>query len=180
MRPMVLLTAALVAGSPTARPLAAQAVTAAVEPAGMKPLDWLVGRWTGTGSMVTGPGARKEAAARETATRHAGGHVLMLEGLGTAANGDVVHDAFAVLWYDAEKGTHRMRGFRANGHALETDVTVTDRQITWGFQDPRGARIRFTVTHTESDQWHEVGEYSADGAAWHPFMEMTLSREPGS
>ena len=179
MRPLVLLTAALVAGAPFQAPLTAQAATRAVEPVSMKPLEWLVGRWTGTGSMMAGPGARTEAAVKETATRHAGGHVLMLEGLGTA-DGKVVHDAFAVIWYDAEKGTHRMRGFRANGHVLETDVAVTDRRIVWGFPGPRGGNIRFTVTHTDAGQWHEVGEFSGDGSTWQQFMEMTLAREPGS
>ena len=179
MRPLVLLTAALAIGTMTTTPLQAQAVMRTVEPTKMQPLDWLVGRWTGTGSLTTGPGARAEATVKETATRHAGGHVLMLEGLGTA-DGQVVHDAFGVIWYDAEKGTHRMRGFRANGHAVETDIAVADRSIVWGFPGPRGGNIRFTVTHTDAGQWHEVGEFSDDGNTWHRFMEMTLSREPGS
>lgn len=179
MRSMVLLAAALTAGPLTATPLAAQAAARAVEPTKMQPLEWLVGRWIGTGSMMAGPGESHEAVVKESATRHAGGHVLMLEGLGTA-DGAVVHDAFAVIWYDPEKSTHRMRGFRANGHVLETDVTVTDKRIVWGFQQPRGGHVRFTITLTADGKWHEIGEYSGDGATWQQFMQMTLSRDAGS
>lgn len=178
MRSMVLLAAALTAAPLMTTRLTAQAAARAVEPTKMQSLEWLVGRWTGAGSMMTGPGTSREAVVKETATRHAGGHVLMLEGLGTA-DGEVVHDAFAVIWYDPEKATHRMRAFRANGHVLETDVAVTDTRIVWGFQQPRGGHVRFTISRTDEGKWHEIGEYSGDGATWQQFMQMTLSRDAG-
>src|SRR5688500_19194937 len=83
MRSLVLL-AALAAGFLPATPISAQAVTRAADPAEMKALDWLVGRWNGAGSVSRGPGGRMDAVVRESATRHAGGHVLVLEGLGTS------------------------------------------------------------------------------------------------
>lgn len=179
MRPLVLIAAALAAGPMISAPLFAQGAMRPVEATQMQPLEWLVGRWTGQGSFMTGPGQSHQADVKETASRHAGGHALMLEGLGTA-DGKVVHDAFAVIWYDAEKGTHRLRAFRANGHVLETELTASDGRIVWGFQQPEGGHIRFTIDRTDDGRWHEVGEYSGDGAAWHRFMEMTLTRERGS
>ncbi len=178
MRSLVLLAAALAAGPTVTTPLAAQ-VAHAVEAAAMKPLQWLVGRWSGTGTMMTGPAERTEATAHETASTHAGGHVLMLEGLGTAES-KVVHSAFAVIWYDAGAKTHRLRAFRFNGDRVDSDLAVTEKQLVWGFKDPRGANIRFTISHTDDGKWHEIGEYSADGATWHQFFDMTLARESGS
>jgi len=177
MRSLVLL-AALAAGFLPATPISAQAVTQAADPAEMKALDWLVGRWTGAGSVSRGPGGRMDALVRESATRHAGGHVLVLEGLGTSGT-DTVHNAFAVIWYDTTAATHRMRAFRSNGHIVDSDLAVTERGIVWGFQEPSGM-IRFTVTRTDEGKWHEVGEFSRDGSTWHRFMEMTLTRDSGS
>jgi hypothetical protein len=173
MRSLVLALAAA-AG---ALPLAAQAsapVTA------MQQLDWLVGEWTGMGTMAMGPSQQHEGSIVERATRHAGGHAITLEGLGKAAqaSGDsiVVHNAFAVLWYDAEAKAFRMKAFRATGHTVDPEIAVSEGKIVWGFTDPRAGRIRFTVTHLPDDRWHEVGEASRDSTTWTKFFEMNLTR----
>ena len=178
--PTLLLPLLLVIGST----LAAQAPKPP-EPVAMKPLAWIVGEWTGTGSMMTGPGTMSDASVHETATLHAGGHVLVLEGLGKAkvpgqAGETVVHNAFATIWYDADAKAYRMRAFRATGHAVDAGITVADKRIVWGFRDPRAGQIRFTVNLTDDGKWHEVGENSQDGTTWNRFFEMTLSRKAGS
>lgn len=49
-------------------------------------------------------------------------------------------------------------------------VTVVDTTA------PQGGDIRFTITLTEKDEWHEAGEFSRDGKNWIEFFEMTLQR----
>ena len=175
MRPLIsLCAAALLAG---AGPLAAQG---ALPPGPMRQLDWLVGEWRGAGTMMRGPGQQVEGSIVERATSHAGGHALTLTGLGKAAvpgnDSVVVHDAFAMLWHDAEAGKFRLKTFRATGHTVDADIEVGERRIVWGFPDPRAGQIRFTVSLTPEGRWHEVGELSRDGATWMKFFEMTLSR----
>lgn len=161
-------------------PLAAQA-PAAVAPTAMKQLDWLVGEWRGTGSSMTGPGQQHQSGVTERATRHAGGHVLVLQGVGKAAGAPgadsiVVHDAFGIIWHDRESGKFMMKAFRSTGEVVDSEMQVGDGTIVWGFADPRGVQIRFTVSRTPEGRWHEIGEASRDGAGWMQFMEMTLDR----
>jgi len=170
----------LIALATVAAPLGAQAPAAT----SMKQLDWIVGRWTGAGTMATGPGQRHNASVVETATLHAGGHVLVLQGLGKVkvegkSEEMVVHDAFATIWHDSTG--FRMQTFRSNGEVLRPEISVADRKVVWGFQDPRAGRIRFTVTLTEDGEWHEVGDASRDnGANWMRFFEMKLRRAGGA
>lgn len=169
--------ALVLAAAAGALPLAAQASAPATA---MQQLDWLVGEWTGMGTMATGPSQQHEGSIVERATRHAGGHAITLEGLGKAAHasGDsiVVHNAFAVLWFDAEAKAFRMKAFRATGHTVDPEIAVSEGKIVWGFTDPRAGRIRFTVTHLPDGRWHEIGEMSRDGTTWMKFFEMNLTR----
>ena len=175
MRSLIsLCAAALLAGT---GPLAAQG---ALPPGPMRQLDWLVGEWHGAGTMTRGPGQQVEGSIVERATSHAGGYALTLSGLGKAAvpGGDsvVVHDAFAMLWHDADSGRFHLKTFRANGHTVDADIEVGERRIVWGFPEPRAGQIRFTVALTPEGRWHEIGEFSRDGATWTKFFEMTLRR----
>lgn len=147
----------------------------------MEKLAFLAGDWEGEARYRTGPGQPQTVSQRETAERRLGGTVLVVEGIGTTrpAGGEgarVVHHAFAVLSYDAGAGRFMVRAYKADGQTIDAEATVGDRTLAWGFQDPRAGRIRYTVTLTERGEWHEVGEATRDGAVWHKFMEMTLSR----
>ena len=45
----------------------------------------------------------------------------------------------------------------------------------WETASPAG-KLRFTITHTDKDEWFESGEASEDGKSWRKFFEMTLHR----
>lgn len=147
--------------------------------AAMQQLAFLEGEWEGTGRMAMGPGDASEFSIRETARWGAGKSVLVLDGLGVERLPDgtqrPVHQAFAVLSWDPASRAFRVRAYRAGGGEVEAVPDVTDHGLVWGFTDPRGARIRFTVT-VEDGVWHEVGEFSRDGATWQQFLEMELER----
>jgi hypothetical protein len=81
-----------------------------------------------------------------------------------------------VIWWDPAASRFEMFAMRAGGPPIRTQPTVEENRLVWGFQD-RGATIRFTLTRTPAGQWHEVGEWSTDGAAWTQFFEMTLTRK---
>lgn len=150
-------------------------------PPEMQKLDFMVGEWQGEGTMDFGPGDRRASKVKEVVQRKAGGHVLMIEGLGKASvpgkdEEMVVHDAFAMIWYDNESKQFRMQAFRAAGGSVNPSITVDDKTIVWGFRDPRAGQIRFTIKLDEAGRWNEIGESSRDGATWRKFFEMTLRR----
>jgi len=161
-----------------AAPAAAQAPAGTAE--GMQRLAFLHGTWRGEGVTTMGPGQGR-AAVLEVAQPKLGGSVLLLEGLGWegtqgAADYKVVHNALGVLSYDAAKGAYALRAYR-DGTFVDADITVGDGEIVWGFAPPNGGRIRYTIRLDEQGRWHEVGDYSRDGATWHRFFEMRLTRE---
>ena len=147
--------------------------------ADMQRLAFLEGQWEGTGWMVMGPGGRKEFSVRESARWGAGGNVMVLDGLGVEKLEDgserPVHQAFAVISWDPAAAAFRLRAYRAGGGEVEDAPVVGGHGLVWGFRDPRGGHVRFTLRFT-ADNWHEIGEYSPDGAAWTPFLEMRLAR----
>lgn len=164
--------------------LALLAVPAAAQPSGpMVPLAFLAGEWEGEGWIVLGPDQRHNFVQHETVTPKLGGDVLLIEGVGRAAEDTsrVVHNALAVLAYDPAVERYLMRAFRADGpdgtQPVEADVTVEGGALVWAFEAPQAGRIRYTIREDEAGRWHEVGEISQDGGAtWFPFFEMTLTK----
>jgi len=150
----------------------------------MRKLDFLIGAWEGEGWIEFGAGRRRAAKVKESVQGKAGGSVMLIEGLGKAKAPDkdeelVVHSAFATVWYDGEAKRFRMMAWRATGDSVDARVTVGDKSLVWGFQDPRAGRIRFTIKLDEIGRWFEIGEVSADGTNWNKFFEMTLKRVDG-
>ena len=150
----------------------------------MQPLQWLVGEWEGSGWIAQGrEGGRTRFTQKEWVRLAAGGGVLVIDGLGTGAEGEVagtvVHQAFATVLWNADSAAYRMRSYRAGGAEGSDTPAVGDGRLVWGIKVP-GGRVRFTITRTAADEWHEVGEFVRDGAAPDAkaprMMEMTLKR----
>ena len=160
-------------------PLLAQSANPSVA-SEMKKLDFIVGQWQGEGWIMLGPGQRYAFRQTENVQRKVGGTVLLIEGLGKSMDssnaGAVVHNAFAVVSYDKEAKVFRWRAFRADGSSVDTEAKVSENMLVWGFRDPRGGNVRFTIKLNEKGQWFEVGEMSRDGQTWLKFFEMTLNR----
>jgi hypothetical protein len=173
---IVLGTLALAAGAGQAQEMAGRAHREAIDR-----LGWLEGEWRGAAWMQMGP-QRQNADQLERVYRAAGGTVLVIHGLGkVAGTQQVVHDAFAVLYWNEQAKRYEFRSFLANGRTLETTAEVGDRRLVWGFQSPEAGRIRYTITVTPAGDWREVGERSTDnGATWAQFFEMTLKRSAGA
>lgn len=141
-------------------------------------LAWMVGEWEGPASITEPRGVhhlrqteRVEAVAMGTAIAVRGqGYEKMPDGTER-----VTFEAFAVL-SRMRDGSLGFRAWNMEGRYVDPTVEVGPDGITWGFDDPRGVKIRYVTTHTPDDQWHEVGSWSRDGTTWTQFMEMRLSR----
>ncbi len=146
----------------------------------MQKLDFMVGEWEGEGWMRRGPGEPSMVQVHERIQPKAGGHVLLIEGHGTEQRAGydepvTVHDALAVLSYDAQQGRYLLRSFTAEGRYVDADVEMGDEQFVWSFDVPQG-HVRYTMTYEEG-RWNEIGAFSADSQTWQQFMEMNLTRK---
>ncbi len=151
----------------------------------MKKLDFLLGKWQGSGYVEYVPGQRGTFTETEDIEAKLGGFVDVVEGTGvsTMPNGAevVTHNALAIVSYDESKSTFRWQAYSAaNGSAqyIETAATVGDKTLEWGYQDSRAGSFRFAIKLDEKGQWSELGELSRDGKTWQKFFEMTLQRVP--
>ena len=171
-------------GQATASPPAGSATAPPTNPAiaAMKRLDFLVGQWEGTGWIQTGR-ERATFRQRETVRYAAGGVVVIVDGLGRSADparqDQVVHQAFAVVSYDAAQQAFRWRAYRAaDGNEITAQPEVSTDKLVWGFElpQPGAGRVRFTITRTPAGDWFEIGEIGRPSGEWMPFFEMTLKR----
>lgn len=147
----------------------------------IRPLLWLVGDWEGEGWIRRGPGEPSTFTVHEHAEAALGDRLLVVEGIGRAAGeaedaGRIVHHAFGVLSWDADRGDYRFSTYRADDTGVDARATVEEGVVTWGFETPNG-QVRYRFRQTPEDAWHEAGEFSPDrGVTWIPFFEMTLHR----
>src|SRR5262245_16982423 len=125
-----------------AAPALASAQTQSVgNSAEMRKLDFLLGAWEGEGWMDFGPGQRRAVNVKESVQSKAEGSVLTLEGLGKAKppgkdEETVVHNAFAIVWYDGEAHRFKMLPWRA-GLSIDADIAVGEKSLVWSFRDQR-------------------------------------------
>jgi hypothetical protein len=147
----------------------------------MKKLSFLAGKWAGEATIQTGPGKSEHVKQTEDVEYRLGGTVQLIEGKGfgrvpgSEAEG-VVFNALAVVHYDAQAKAYRMRAHRAEGMAVDPELTVTDTGFVWQFSPAKSnVRIRYTAT-VKDGTWTEVGEMSRDGTTWTKFLEMNLKR----
>lgn len=147
----------------------------------MKKLDFLIGEWKGEGWTEFIPGQRRTSPITEKAQWKLGGMILLMEGLGKTkvpgkAEEVVVHNALAVISYDAKAKLYRITSYLADGRSIDAEARFAAEGFQWGFQTPQGFSIRYTVKLTDKGEWFERGEMSQDGKSWRQFHEMTLQR----
>jgi hypothetical protein len=143
----------------------------------MRKLDWMAGEWKGEAVVRRGPGEPQRIQQTERIQSKLGGKILLIEGEGRNDQGEIVHDALAVISWDEAKKAHRFSTYLFNRPSAETTLHVTGPNTAeWGLDTPQG-RMRYTITHTEKGEWVEIGEFSRDdGKTWSPFIEMRLSK----
>jgi hypothetical protein len=161
-------------------PSHAQMPDGSVSRAAIAKLDFMVGTWRGDAWMVRG-GERVQTAMTETVEPKLGGVVLEVEGLGVvpAAEGGeprVVHHALGVISFDAQTGGYVLRSYLATGQSGDFTLTPVEGGVRWSRSVP-GGQVRNTALFANGE-WHEVGEFSRDGATWTQIMEIRLRREP--
>lgn len=160
-----------------AAPLEAQRPGAgATVDSAMAQLAWLVGEWEGEGTSMM-QGGSNTATVRERVEARLNGRAFVIEGIGRepAADGKgrVVHHAFGLLTYDPERKQYAFMALN-DGGVVNAESSLVNGVFTWGFSVP-GGRIRFHIRQVNGE-WHETGEFSADGSTWRQMLDMRLRR----
>ena len=151
----------------------------------MKKLDFLIGHWKGSGYFEYSPGQRRNFTETENVQSKLNGLMLLFEGEGKSNSEQgaeiTVHNALGLASYDDQAKAFKWHAFRADRGAvssIETEAIVGNDKLEWGFPNPQGGTIRFTIELNDKGEWFEVGESSGDAKTWQKFMEMTLIRVP--
>lgn len=138
------------------------------------------GVWEGEAWFRTGPGEPQKIQQSERIETRLDGVVLLIEGIGRAEDGTIVHHAFATLGWDAIREKYRMAAWLSDGSLVEPDTSFEDGIFTWSFQVPDGPRMRYRISSPSEEIWEETGHISFDeGATWRSFFGMTLHRVDG-
>lgn len=139
-------------------------------------LEPLVGRWKTEGwarATSGNPGARIDAV--DTYERVAGGGLLHLV---DARVGEQKVDGAELIGYDPERGTYVTQYVGSDGPtAYEAELGEQDGSLTWTM---RSETTRFTGTFSDDGNlitgfW----ELLEDGSDWQPWMDITLTKQPG-
>lgn len=142
-------------------------------------LSFLLGEWSGTSTMMMGPGNEETADVTETASLRAGGTALLLEGRGSVEeNGHtrIVHEAIGIVTFDPASQTYQMRAFRAGQGWTDAELVVDGTTIKWGLETPSGP-VEFTLDFSRAGRWYETGTIQM-GDRRFQFIEMELERIP--
>ena len=89
----------------------------------------------------------------------------------------VVHDALAFIYFDEKSRVYRFQTHLGTGAHQDAEAKAIEGGLEWGFKDPRGFTVRFTIKPPDRDTYYEFGEMSIDGNSWRKFYEMTLKRQ---
>ncbi len=151
-----------------------------VQKAEMQKLDFLVGKWEGTGWIQYGPN-RSVFSGTETVQNKLNGLILMVEGLHTTQMPNrpapiVVHHALGIFSYNSEGQHFRFRTYLHKGQEGDYTAHWENDALIWKMEIPNMGQMRYTIRLNEAGQWHEIGERSTDGKTWTQFFEMTLTR----
>jgi hypothetical protein len=142
----------------------------------MRKLDFLVGRWRGPVSVVSGPGEPLRLIQTEDVESRLDGLVLLIDGKSTGEDGKALFQALATIAFDEATHTYRFRAYN-DGHYLDTELTVLRDGFSWGFA-AGPAHIVNTMHLTGKGQWQETTEVAVGGDPPRKSVDMLLDRQP--
>ena len=138
----------------------------------MKRLDFLVGKWSGRALVLRGPGEAIELRQSEEVHYKLDGLVLLVEGAGCNAEGQIVFQALAIISYDDTASTYRFRAY-SDGHYLDTELIVRPRGFGWGYTFGP-VMVNNTMQLDDNNDWVEVTETIIESSPPRQSVQMKL------
>ena len=150
--------------------------SADVQREAMRKLSFLAGHWSGTVTIVRGPGEALHLTQTENVEYKLDGLVLLIEGKSTSADGKVQFSALATIAYDDASHTYRFRAYN-DGHYLDTELSVPANGFSWSFV-AGPVHIVNTMHLTSKGEWDEVTDVTVGSNPPHRSVDMQLQQKP--
>ena len=147
----------------------------AAQRAAMQKLDFLVGTWSGPETVITGSGAPLMLTQTEVVQIKLGGLVMLVEGTGSNAAGQVLFTALATIAYDDVTSTHRFRAYNS-GNYIDAELKVTSQGFTWGY-GAGSMKVSNTMQLNAKGEWTETTETTVGSSPPRKTVDMTLQRQ---
>lgn len=154
--------------------LAAVASPALAQPSEPHALHFMFGEWVGTASGVAPDGTAFTVTQTERVGPALDGQIVVIEGVGYAADGAQVFSAFAVASPSGPGGAWEFRSYSGN-RAGTFPFEPRPDGFVWSTPAGPNASMRYTATFA-GDRWTQVGEYIAEGAEPRAVFHMDLQR----
>jgi hypothetical protein len=140
----------------------------------MKKLNFVVGKWSGDALVMRGPGEPMRLRQREEIEYKLDGLVMLIEGAGRNAEGQVVFQALATIAYDDVTSTYRFRAYN-DGHYLDTALTVKPNGFAWGYAFGP-VKINNAMQLDDKGNWVETTETIFGSSPPRKTVQMNLRR----
>jgi hypothetical protein len=150
--------------------------SADIERQAMRKLAFLAGHWSGSVTVVRGPGEPLKATQTEEVQYKLDGLVLLVEGKSTDADGKVRFSALATIAYDDAAKTYRFRAYN-DGRYVDTELAVPGNGFSWSYA-AGPAHVVNTMKLTEKGEWQESTEVEVGSGPPRKVVEMLLDKQP--
>jgi hypothetical protein len=141
--------------------------------AAMLELAFLVGKWDGEARLLHG--SDQDLHQTEEVQYKLDGLILVIEGVGRKkSDGQPVIQALAIISFDDETGTYRMRAFN-NGRFLESELKLVeeDKAINWGFALGE-IKTNSVLRINDKGEWTELAEITIGSQPPKKLLELTV------
>lgn len=136
----------------------------------VKELEFIVGNWSGNGWMMR-QGEKAEFDQTEKVEFKLDSTAILIQGMGKS-NGEVIHNALAIITYNKTEDNYSFRSYLPNGMNSEFKAEIIDNKLYWYPNE----NVRYVIWQNANEQWFEKGDYKSEGS-WTQFFEMTLAKE---
>ena len=150
----------------------------AAQRAAMKRFHFLIGNWSGEVCLFRVPGEPTALVQTEKAEYKLDGLILLIEGIGrTKSVSAPIIQAFAILSYDDEFSTYRLRAFN-DGRFLESEVRLLEdgEGMTWGFTLGE-IKTNSVLRINNKGEWTELAEITIGDQPSRRLLELTVRRQ---
>ncbi len=140
----------------------------------MEKFRFLVGKWSGEAVVINSQGKELRLTQTEDVQFRLGGLILVVEGTGRDEKGELVFNALAVISFDQDSGTYKIRAWNA-GSTVETEIKTDGKSFVWGFErNPVSVIDKMTLD--EQGRWSETSDSVMTGGRKVHSVRMLLSK----
>lgn len=133
-------------------------------------LQFMLGRWEGTGWMMGMDGERHLFDQTEYIQFKVDSTLLLIEGRGRS-QGKTIHHALAVVSYDKQARNYIFQSYLSDGRNGSFEAELIGDKFYWYPNE----MIRYVIGLNDQGKWNEVGQMKRNDT-WFQFFEMTLDK----